>query len=407
MSQSREKFFFILSGFFISFKGAYADDAVYVLPAISTSTEAPYDYVQSPQLGNQVVISSSQIARSGANNIGQLINNVAGVQYVSGLAVQPQILIHAEPAMILVDGQPLTNFSMTNPDINLVPLSDIQKIVITPGVAGTIYGNQSLGGVINIITKPTTTAEQSLTVMLGSPWASQIVGMFAGPMNPNLSYRANAQNEFNSGYRDNSQSDTGNAGLALQQNYKTGSVAFDVNLMRQLQDYPGYLTDIQVAENPRQSIASQSQGTYQGNTGLADLTWTQNINPLWQAETNVSYRAQNANFSLFDFFTQTYNTATVNPVVTGQFQILNRPVSTDVGMLFSNENYNISSPSLYANIQGANQQQYSTYGDFNFPFTPQLDLALSGRLVAIETEGQFFNSNTMRHLQNSSNEWIY
>ncbi len=375
---------------------------IYDLPTITTSAPPPFIYQQSSQMGNQVIISNAQITRSAANNIGQLINNVAGVQYISGITSEPQILIHAEPALILVNGQPLTNFSQSSPDINLIPLASIEKIIITPGVAGTVYGNQSLGGVINIITKPTTDAVQSMSAVMGTPWMNQITGVSGGPINATTSYQATAQNQYNQGYRANSQQDTGQGSAALQKDYRSGSVLVNLNFMRQLENFPGYLTDVQVAADPTQSIASQGQGDYQANTGSLGIIWQQNLDQNWQMNTNISDRVQNADSNLYGFFTQKYNTFIVNPELDGSLQAGDKTMPTTFGLMFSNETYNFSSPSLYYNIQGATQQQYSTYGSLDVPIVGGFSIAGSGRLLAVETEGQFYNNDTQQFNPESS-----
>ena len=386
----------------LGFGRGHASSPIYQLPSVGVTAEPPFLYQVSPQLGNQVIISHSQIVRSGANNIGQIINNIAGVQYISGLSAEPQILIHAEPALILVDGQPLTNFSMSNPDVNLIPIAEIDKIIITPSVAGTIYGNQSLGGVINIITKPTMTPEQTISILVGSPWMNQIVGVSGGPINQDAAYRADVQNQFNQGYRNNSEEDMGRGGVSLQRNYDTGSVLLRTDVMRQTEDYPGFLTDIQVAQNQKQSFADQGQGDYQANTGLLSLNWIQDLHELWQLKTNISDRAETANSNLDGAFSQNYNTLILNPELSGRFSLQDKPIQAMLGLMFSNENYSLASPSFFANINGARQQQYSTYGSLNLPLSRNLSVAASGRLLAIETQGQFFNTTTFEFNPESS-----
>ena len=213
----------LLSGLcLLSLHSVYADEPpIYELPSVGVTATPPFLYQTSPILGNQVIISHSQIVRSGANDIGQLINNVAGVQYITGISAEPRILIHSEPALILVNGQPLTNMSMSNPDINLIPVSEIKQIVITPGGPGTIYGNQSLGGAINIITQSVSTPEQSLSVAMGAPWTNQIIGISGGPINASTAYRVDMQNQFDQGYRQNSRQDTGQGDFLFEKDYET------------------------------------------------------------------------------------------------------------------------------------------------------------------------------------------
>ncbi len=381
----------------------YADESpVYELPSVGVSAAPPFLYQNSPILGNQVIISKSQIVRSGANDIGQLIGNISGVQYITGVSAEPEILIHSEPALILVNGQPLTNISMSNPDISLIPLSEIEQIIITPGGAGTIYGNQSLGGAINIITTSPTQPAQSLSVGGGTPWSNQIIGISAGPINASTAYRADVQNQFDEGDRENSRENTGQGNFSFEKDNRSGSVVANADFMRQTMQLPGYLTDVQAESNPTQSFASQGQGTYQANTGLFGLVWTEDFNALWQMKINLSDRLQDATSNLDGIFTQKYNTLMLNPELEGRFILWNRPIDTSFGLAFSNEGYRFESPDLYSNISGSNQQQYSSDASLNVPLTAKISLAGSGRLVAVETEGQFFNNATLQFNPESS-----
>lgn len=223
-------------------------EPVYQLPAVAAFAAPPFSYQQTAATGNQVIISSSQIARSGANNLGQVINNIAGVQYIAGLGAAPQILLHSEPALIMLNGRPLTNFSMAEPDIGLVPLSEIQEIVIMPGVAGSLYGDQSLGGVINIITKTGATPENNVNLAVGSPFMRQETGTSAGSLSNSVTYRADYQNEYDSGYRSSSSQTSNHLGLTFTKTYSDGSVSLDLLGLRQFIDFPGALTQ---AENSR------------------------------------------------------------------------------------------------------------------------------------------------------------
>ncbi|MDF2529189.1 MAG: btuB [Gammaproteobacteria bacterium] len=370
----------------------WADNlSVYQLPQLEVSAKPPISYTQSPQLGNQIIISASQIERSGVTNLSELLSNTAGVQYVAGIGSAPQILIHSEPAMIMIDGQALTNFSMSNPDIGLISLSEIKEIVITPGVAGAEYGNQSLGGVINIITWPAAKFERHLTLIMGLPFTSQENLTVAGPMSSQNSYRIYVQNEYDQGYRASNQQSTNQAGLKLQ--HLTQDNSFDINFygLNQNIHYPGYLTNIQAAQDPSQSIAIQGQGDEQSNTGMAVLDWRQNISPSWQSQTHLSFRQQAAQSNLDGLFDQDYQTITLNPELQGTFYRANHDIQAKVGFMLSNETYSFTSPTLYSNINDANQQQYSGYGSLVLPIIKKLSLSASGRLVGIDTHAQFFN----------------
>jgi iron complex outermembrane receptor protein len=373
---------------------AYADSPVYQLPLIEISRQPSLQLSQSPTLGNQVILSSQQIAASGANNLSQILSSVAGVEISSGLSAAPQILIHSEPALIMVNGVPLTNFSMSNPDINLIALSNVDKIIITAGSTGSIYGNQSLGGVINIITKTAAEPLKSLTVSLTNPWARELTAVAAGPINASWNYRGSYQNQYDTGYRDHSAELNNQAALNLTQQYHSGSVKLDAFGLHQNLQYAGYLTDQQVAQNSTQSFADQGQGSYVGDTGMLSIEWLQDLSDPWQVDSHLSYRAQSANSELDGSFNQRYQTAIFNQNYTGKMNLIGRQATSNVGWSVSDETYDFNGLNEFGDIEGANQQQYSLYGGLTYPLSTKLNFVASGRLLAVNTAGQFFNPNT-------------
>lgn len=53
-------------------------------------------------------------------------------------------------SLILVDGFPLTNPSLLVPNFNSISLVDIERMEITQGSEGVLWGDQAVGGVMNI-----------------------------------------------------------------------------------------------------------------------------------------------------------------------------------------------------------------------------------------------------------------
>lgn len=111
-----------------------------------------------------------------------------------------------ENTMILIDGKPVSSRNSvrygwrgdrdTRGDTNWVPADQIERIEILRGPAAARYGSGAAGGVINIITKPTTTAHHgSLTVYKNFPnhkdegATKRLDFGLSGPLSETLSYR--------------------------------------------------------------------------------------------------------------------------------------------------------------------------------------------------------------------------
>ncbi len=128
-----------------------------LIPTAETVGPAPVDVVGAQkiqQVGSQDVLltlKALNAAFSGNGNIGQTLNN--------GGYGESYIALRNLPTLVLIDGQrlnisPFSTFVGTfAPDLNLIPVSMIDRIEVLKDGASTIYGSDAIGGVINIITK--------------------------------------------------------------------------------------------------------------------------------------------------------------------------------------------------------------------------------------------------------------
>src|ERR1700722_16298616 len=125
---------------------------------IVTATKYP---VKQSQTGKVVlVISHEEIEKSTGKPLGELLGEQAGI-IVSGSLNDPgtnqSIFIRGAGSgrvLLLIDGIPVTDPTQTDNsfDINLIPVSMIERIEISKGAQSTLYGSDAIAGVINIIT---------------------------------------------------------------------------------------------------------------------------------------------------------------------------------------------------------------------------------------------------------------
>lgn len=115
-----------------------------------------------------VVFDAEQISRSGAQKLEDFLQTYLpmNAQQVTTSQLGPQTSpegridlrgLGASQTLILVDGRRLPNIStgdsFRQPNLNGIPLSQIERIEILPATASGIYGGGATGGVINIILK--------------------------------------------------------------------------------------------------------------------------------------------------------------------------------------------------------------------------------------------------------------
>lgn len=111
------------------------------------------------------VVTSKDIAKSGARNVQEVLNRVPGVDTLYGsssMTLDESVVMRGltSEVLLLVDGMPFmgANYgvgaTMGSPfDLRTVPLDTVDRIEVVKGANSAIYGSNAAGGVINIITR--------------------------------------------------------------------------------------------------------------------------------------------------------------------------------------------------------------------------------------------------------------
>ncbi|GLB48871.1 hypothetical protein Y10_12390 [Neptunitalea sp. Y10] len=108
------------------------------------------------------VITQEQIARQGGNNLADILNQTLNITIIpnasTGKSGVQLFGLDAQYFKILVDNIPLINDEGmgNNTDLTQINLDDIERIEIVEGAMGVQYGANAVSGVINIITKKST-----------------------------------------------------------------------------------------------------------------------------------------------------------------------------------------------------------------------------------------------------------
>ena len=105
---------------------------------------------------NASIITSDQIQNTNANRLSEIINEELGLITVDDFGgvkgIQMQGL-DSQYTLILIDNQPIVGRSAGTLDLDRISVGNIQQIEIVRGASSSLYGNEALAGVINIITK--------------------------------------------------------------------------------------------------------------------------------------------------------------------------------------------------------------------------------------------------------------
>ncbi|HEX7790248.1 MAG TPA: TonB-dependent receptor plug domain-containing protein, partial [Afipia sp.] len=110
------------------------------------------------------VITSEDIARSPGQTIQDVLATIPGVQLqslfggVNGVNTTVDVrgfgAFASANTLVLINGRRLNDLDLAGVDLSTIPLQSIERIEVTKGNSGAVlYGDNAVGGVINIVTK--------------------------------------------------------------------------------------------------------------------------------------------------------------------------------------------------------------------------------------------------------------
>ncbi|MFC1621208.1 TonB-dependent receptor [Candidatus Omnitrophota bacterium] len=196
------------------------------------------------------VIDSEDIENSNCKYVADILKEEVGVnvsKHSSDKTARVDIRGFADTAvnniLVLIDGRKVNSIDMSGPDWLQIPIESIERIEILRGAASVMYGDNAIGGVINIITKKGVGAfSGKMGAKYGSYAAHQEDVEFSGSSD-NLSYYVYSKYYDTDGYRSNS--DLLSKDFNTRLGYDLIGLEFDVSAGWHEDDYgmPGGLDD--------------------------------------------------------------------------------------------------------------------------------------------------------------------
>jgi len=212
---------------------------------------------------NVTVIDQEDIKNSSAKNVPDLLRSQEGIVVrdllANGKSAQVDLRGFGEAApynnLVLVDGRRVNEIDLSGVDWTQIPLDQIERIEIVRGTGTVLYGDNAVGGVINIITKtPSDRFAFSAGATAGSYGRNKEHVSVSGGQGP-LAASFYGSYDSTHGYRENNDYRAKDVGGKLV--YDAASfLSLNVSGSYHTDDYglPGPLTKDQLSVNRRASL---------------------------------------------------------------------------------------------------------------------------------------------------------
>ncbi len=296
---------------FLSILGVISTNVVAELPTmlgtvVVSATRSEQPTVPTP--ASITVISEQEIAQSGARNVAELLRGRAGIQvrdfYGDGSSGAVFDIRGFGPTaisntLIMVDGRRLNSSSdMTAPDISTIALKNIERIEIIQGSAGTLFGNQAVGGVINIITRTPQEFHADVDISFGSYGSHGLTASLSNRLDNGISYRMAADKRESDNYRDNNQLDYQNLMGRIDYEYGSGKYFAEFHGTNEDFETPGPLYT-----NERNADRKQSHSAYAGDyqdtqTLLGRVGLSHSLTNDWSFDAEMGFRDSDRDYTL-------------------------------------------------------------------------------------------------------------
>lgn len=308
--------------------------------------------------GPKSYITHQQLATAGFTSLAQALQSLGGIQLQESNGSQISLSMRGfgsnatSNTLFLVNGIPITNPDLAPPDLNVIPLHEIEYIEIIAGSESVLYGDQAVGGIINVVTRQYANDIAELSISGGSYNQFNVYAAFHQHINQ-CKLNTTLFNEYTDNYRNNNNyaqtAVLGNISLP----YVTGKLNVDYKFAHENLRYPGALTAHQVSENRRQS--KNDTDYFKDWSYFLLLQQQQKLNSDWILDTAFSRRDMNGNGVLTSPFTQTRITHYLRPLLKGKW--CNTLIIS--GVDFQDDRYRLGS------VFGITKDKQQKYGFFS------------------------------------------
>jgi iron complex outermembrane receptor protein len=352
------------------------------------------------------VITREQIVDSGASTVSEVLRGRGGVQlsdlFGDGSNVSIGMRGFAENSnsntLVMVDGRRLNYSDTRSPDLGYVSLHDVERIEIVKGSAGVLFGDQAVGGVINIITRQADQASSRLELQAGSYDRKGAAVHHSNRLDNGLNYRFSASGYDTDNYRDHNEHSNVNVNAYGGYDYASGSVFVEVQKVEDDLQTPGALIQSELDANRRQINSGFVNDFANTDVDVQRVGIKQGLSDRWSLEAEVTNREidQDVRQSFRDYPApesgySERDLLSVNPRLIGAFDSSQGDVLVTLGVDAENAEYALYLPYDSAFGTGFAQQHneqdvVSIYAQLVYPLSEKLSITAGMRRAELESD---------------------
>ncbi len=302
-----------------------------------------------PTASSISVIEREEIKNSGAQSVVDLLRGRGGLQisdqYGDGSRATVSMRGFGANAqsnsLILVDGRRLNNTDLAAASLSTISLKDVERIEIIQGSSAVLFGDQAVGGVINIITRQPESFLAKFYAGIGSYSTQTQTGHIENAFSNGFSFRGSYQRVEGDNYRDNNEKLYRNGFGSLAYDWDIGRLFFEHQDISEDINLPGAIFASQVATNRKQTrFPTDFNST---DTGITRVGGRYDINKYWQVASEFTNRRANINGIVSGTaFVQDRHNRSFNPRIRGDIPFNGSRLNIIAGFDLENIDYGLT-----------------------------------------------------------------
>ena len=341
-----------------------------------------WETVGTPTASSISIIGSEEIKNSGARTVVDLLRGRGGLQisdqYGDGSRATVSMRGFGANAqsnsLILVDGRRLNNTDLAAPALSTISLKDVERIEIVQGSSAVLYGDQAVGGVINIITRKPEELRLGFNAGMGSYSTQTQTANVENAFSNGFSFRGSYQRVEGDNYRDNNEKLYRNGLGSIAYDWSAGRIFFEHQDIREDINLPGAIFANQVAIDRKQTrFPTDFNST---DTGITRVGGRYDINETWQVAADfTNRRADIEGIVSGTSFVQDRHNRSFNPRLRGDIPFNGSHLNIIAGFDLENIDYGLTAFAI------TDSQQFvrSVYMQTVIPISDQIHLTTGFR----------------------------